>query len=140
MKKTVLILAIVLVLAFMFTLTASATEPDKVSGYFYFIYPWGPSDYCIATGAPPSGDEYIVGCVDQPEKPGLGQHGTIDLTFKTAEGNLSGTCEYNLRAYDIDGIARFVANRCNGDLTGLHMKARSFAYTIFWEGSYHFGP
>lgn len=140
MKKTVLIIAIILVLAFMFTLTASATGPEEISGFFYFVDPWGPNDYCISTGDPYVSDGFIVGCVDQPVKPGLGAHGTIDLTMQTADGELSGTCEYNLRTYDIDGIARFVANRCTGDLAGLHMKAVGWASNGLWEGTYHFAP
>ncbi len=140
MKKTVFILAIVLVLAFMFTLSASATQPEKISGDFYFVDPWGPSDYCINAVDLETGEVNISGCVDQTEKSGLGQHGTLDLTFETPDGDLFGTCKYNLRAYDIDGIARFVANRCNGDLTGLHLKGQSIAYTLFWDGSYHFSP
>jgi hypothetical protein len=135
MKKTVLILAIVLVLAFMFTMTASATKPTPISGTFYFVDPWGPNDYCVVTS-----DGFIEGCVDQPVKPGLGAHGTMDLTMQTADGELSGACKYNLRTYDIDGIARFVANRCTGDLEGFHMKGVSLAYTVLWEGSYHFAP
>jgi hypothetical protein len=55
-------------------------------------------------------------------------------------GELTGTCEYNLRTYDLDGIARFVINRCNGDLAGLHMKGVGWAANGLWEGSYHFDP
>lgn len=140
MKKIVLILAIVLVLAFMFTLTASATEPTPISGFFFFVDPYGPTDYCITTGPPYVSDGFLVGCVDQSEKPGLGEHGSIHLTMLTSGGELSGTCEFNLRAYEIDGIARFVANRCTGDLAGLHMKAVGWAANGLWEGSYHFDP
>lgn len=144
MKKTVFILAIVLVLAFMFTLSASATQPEKISGFFYFVDPGGPNDYCVATsnpsGDPYSPDGFLVGCVDQPEKPGIGEHGTLNLTMQATEGELTGTCEFNLRAYDIDGIARFVANRCTGDFAGFHMKAVGWAWNGLWEGSYHFGP
>ncbi len=140
MKKTVLILAIVLVLAFMFTLTAYATEPTKINGFFYFVPPYGENDYCITTGESYVSDGFIVGCVDQPVKPGLGAHGTIDLTMQTADGELSGTCKYNLRTYDNDGIARFVANRCTGDFAGFHLKAVGWASNGLWEGSYHFSP
>jgi len=140
MKKTVLILAIVLVLTFMFTLTASATKPTKISGFFYFIPPFGPNDYCVTTGENYVSDGFIVGCVNQPVKPGLGAHGTFDLTVRTADGELSGTCEYNLRTYDNDGIARFVTNRCTGELAGFHMKGVGWAANGLWEGSYHFGP
>ncbi|UCF29116.1 MAG: hypothetical protein JSW42_05430 [Chloroflexota bacterium] len=137
MKKPVIILAIVLVLTFMVTLTASATKPTEISGFFYFVPPYGPNDYCIATGDNYVPDGFLVGCVDQPVKPGLGAHGTIEVTL---DGELTGTCEYNLRTYDIDGIARAVFNRCDGDLAGFHVKAVGWAANGLWEGSYHFDP
>jgi len=140
MKKTILILAIVLVLTFMFTLTASATQPTPISGFFYFVDPWGPNDYCITTGENYTPDGFLVACVDQLVKPGLGAHGTMALTILTADGELSGTCAYNLRTYDIYGIARFVANRCTGDLAGFHMRGVGWAANGLWEGSYHFDP
>ena len=141
MKKTIIILAIVLVLTFMVTLTASATKPTEIRGYFYFVEPYGPNDYCLSTGevyGEPDG--FMDGCVDQPDKPGIGAHGTIDLTV---DGELSGTCEYNLRTYDIDGIARFTMNRCTGELAGLHLKGVGWGVGPLagtWEGSYHFHP
>lgn len=140
MKKTVLILAIVLVLTFVFTMTASATKPTEISGYFYFIPPYGPNDYCIKTW-----DGSMDGCVDQSASPGLAAHGIIDLTVITEDGELSGTCKYNLRTYDLDGIARIVANRCTGELAGFHMKAVGWGIPGdprfgTWEGSYHFDP
>ncbi len=131
MKKSVLILTIVLVLMFLFTITASATKPTELSGYFYDIVEGDPMTYCVTTF-----DIFLYGCVIQPYKPGLNQRGTFYLTV----GILSGTCEYNLRAYDIDGIARFVANRCTGDLAGFHMKGVGSGFTGLWEGSYHFDP
>ena len=138
MKKSVLILAIVLVLTFMVTLTASATKPTEITGYFYFVEPYGPNDYCMATGETYGvPDGFLTGCVDQPVKPGLGAHGTMEITL---DGELTGTCEYNLRTYDNDGIARFVANRCTGELAGFHMKGVGWAANGLWEGSYHFGP
>ena len=140
MKKTLTILAIVLVLTFMVTLTASATKPNEISGYFYFVFPFGENDYCVTTW-----DGSIDGCVDQPASPGLAAHGTMDLTVLTEDGELSGKCKYNLRTYDLDGIARFVANRCTEKLAGFHMKAVGWGIPDdprfgTWEGSYHFKP
>ena len=135
MKKMIVVLAIVLVLTFAITMAVSATKPEKLSGFFYFVPPYGENDYCISTGEGYESDGFLDGCVNQPEKPGIGQHGTIALTM---QGVGSGTCAFNLRAYDIDGIARFVANRCTGDLVGLQMKAVGWASNGLWEGSYHF--
>jgi hypothetical protein len=137
MKKSVLILAIVLVLTFMVTLTASATNPEKISGFFFFVPPYGENDYCISTGENYVPDGFLVGCVDQPVKPGLGAHGTMEITL---DGELTGTCKYNLRTYDNDGIARFVGNRCTGELAGFHIKGVGWAANGLWEGSYHFDP
>ena len=140
MKKTIFVLVIVLVLAFMFTLTASATQPTEIGGYFYFVPPYGENDYCITTW-----DGSMDGCVDQPASPGLAAHGTIYLTVLTEDDELSGSCEYNLRTYDLDGIARFVANRCTGELAGFHLNAVGWGIPDdprfgTWEGSYHFKP
>ena len=135
-KKFAAILVAIL-LALLVTMTASATQPTEIRGFFYFVDPFGPNDYCISTGESwgvPDG--FLVGCVDQPEKPGLGAHGTFYLTV----GELSGTCEYNLRTYEIDGIARFTANRCTGELAGFHMRGVGWAANGLWEGSYHFDP
>ena len=139
MKKSVLILAIVLVLTIMVTLTASATQPTEIRGYFDEYVtgdPTTPTVWCIHTGenyGEPDG--FMDGCVVQPVNPGLAAHGTFT---GTVDGK-SGTCEYNLRTFDLDGIARFTMNRCSGDLAGLHMKAVGWP-TGFWEGSYHFDP
>lgn len=137
MKKTTAVLFLVLVLTFIFAITASASQPESLSGFFYFVPPYGGTDYCIATGEGYIPDGFMNGCVDQTDKPGLGEHGTIDITMA---GYGTGTCEFNLRAYEIDGIARIVVNRCSGDLVGLHMQAVGWAWNGLWEGSYHFEP
>ena len=140
MRKTIFVLLILLVLSFTFTLVAFAKQPTETSGFFYFVPPFGPRDYCIATGEEYTPDGFIAGCVDQPEKPGIGVHGTIQLTIVMDGQELTGACKYNLRSYDIDGIARFVANRCTGDLAGFHMKAVGWASNALWKGTYHFKP
>jgi len=137
MKKMIVVLVIVLVLTFAISMAVSAKKPEKLSGFFYFVPPYGENDYCISTGDGYVSNGFLDGCVNQSEKPGIGQHGTIALTM---QGVGSGTCAYNLRAYDNDGIARFVANRCSGDLAGFHMKAVGWASNGLWEGSYHFDP
>jgi len=136
-KKKFAVILITILLTLLSTLTASATQPAEIRGYFYFVEPYGPNDYCITTGENYVSDGFIVGCVDQPEKPGLGAHGTFYLTL---DGKLSGSCEYNLRTYENDGTARFVTNRCTGDLVGFHMKGVGWSANGLWEGSYHFDP
>ena len=139
MKKSVLILAIVLVLTFMVTLTASATKPTEIGGYFDEFVPGDPDTptvYCLHTGEEYGvPDGFITGCVVQPYKPGLAQIGTFT---GTVDGK-SGTCDYSLRTFDLDGIARFSMNRCSGGLAGLHLKGVG-GTDGFWEGSYHFDP
>ena len=137
MKKSVVILSLVLVLMFMFTVTASATKPTHVSGWFTGLAPDGSDPYWFSFT---TADGSIVGLSDQPVKPGLAQRGTVELTFNTGSEILVGTCEYNLRTYDLDGIARIVANRCTGELSGFHMKGVGWAANGLWEGSYHFHP
>jgi hypothetical protein len=134
MKKTILILAIVLVLTIMATLTASAIKPSEMGGYFDAFVPGDeitPTVYCIH-----SGENFLTGCVVQPYNPGLAEHGT----FTGWVDGKYGTCEFNLRTFDLDGIARFVMNRCTGELAGFHMKGVGWAANGLWEGSYHFGP
>lgn len=135
MKKIVITIVVVLVLMFVFTITAFATKPAKIGGFFY--YPPGElQNYCFATGENYMPDGFLQGCVVQPEKPGLNQNGILNLTV----GGKEGVCKYNLRTYDIDGIARFVANRCTGGLKGFHMKGVGWSANGLWVGSYHFAP
>jgi len=116
-----------------------ATQPIDVHGYFDEFVPGDtetPTVYCLHTG-----DEYgvpdgvISGCVVQPVKPGLARKGT----FTGVVDGRTGTCEYSLRTFDLDGIARFSMQRCEGQLAGLHMKGVG-GTDGFWEGSYHFEP
>jgi len=139
MKKSVIVLLIVLVMALLFVMTASASQPTEISGHFYFVEPYGPNDYCVTTSENYVPDGFLDGCVEQLDTPGLGAHGTMYLTIDI-DGGLSGACKYNLRTYDNDGIALFVANRCTGELAGFHMKAVGWATNGKWEGSYHFDP
>jgi hypothetical protein len=139
MKKLISVLGITFMLASMFTMTALATKPQLVGGYFDNFIPGdenNPTVYCLHTGeiygVP---DDVLTGCVVQPYKPGLGHHGTWT---GTVDGK-SGTCEYNLRTFDLDGIARFAMNQCTGDLAGFHMQGTGWA-NGFWEGTYHFDP
>lgn len=131
MKKTVLILAIVMVLTFMLTLTASATKPEHVKGFVPlssvgddgvdFWY-----DVC---------DEYLVGHVVQPwapdDAPPKAVHGTFtagnipdawgECAYTTTE--LEGTCEITLIPVEEFGNPESkkglgVMGRCTGDLKG----------------------
>jgi len=77
-----------------------------------------PTVYCFHIGVDWTPDGFLSGCVVQPYNPGLGVHG---LFTGTVDGK-AGICEYNLRVFDLDGVARFVMNRCSGELRGLHMK------------------
>jgi len=137
MKKSLFILAIVLLLTLTITMTAFATKPINVRGYFdEFVPDVYPSTYCVHTGESwgvPDG--FLNGCVVQPYSEGLAQHGIMSLTV---DGK-SGVCLYNIRTFDLDGIARIVINRCTGDLAGFHMKAVGWTNGL-WEGTYHFAP
>ena len=138
MKKKFLILGIALMLTFIVTITAFATQPQAIAGYFDGIAELEDYEvYCFHTGEDYGvPDGFITGCVVQPYKPGIGEHGTWTGTV----GGSSGTCEYNLRSYMIDGIARFALNQCTGDLAGFHMQGTGWAATGMWEGTYHFDP
>ena len=135
MKKPVVVLLLVLVMSALFVITASATQPTNINGFFWYP-PGEDQNYCVATGENYTPDGFLMGCVIQPVKPGLNQKGVFELTV---DGKM-GFCEYNLRTYELDGIARFVANRCTGELAGFHMKGVGWAANGFWEGSYHFDP
>jgi hypothetical protein len=132
MKKLLVSLAIALLLTITISMTALATQPEKIEGIFYNFIPGNyPLTYCLTTF-----DGFFDGCVIQPYHDGLGAKGTF---IGTVDGK-SGTCEYNLRTFDIDGIARFVMNRCTGDLKGFQMQGTGWAATGSWEGYYHFDP
>ena len=120
---------------FQVSLIASATKSTKINGFFWYP-PGEDQNYCFGTGENYTLDDFLTGCVIQPVKPGLHQNGIMNLTV----GGKTGTCEYNLRSYDLDGIARFGANRCTGELAGFHMKGVGWAANGLWEGSYHFDP
>lgn len=144
MKKSVIILAIVLVLTFMLTLTASATKPEHVTGFVplgsiidgpeYFEY-----DVC---------DPWGVGHVVQPaEPPGLAIHGTFtsgnvpDCPYTT---ELSGTCKITLIPVEEFGNpeskkGRAVLGRCTGDLKGLHGTLVIHEWYNY-DAWYHFDP
>jgi hypothetical protein len=135
MKKIVISMTLALVLVLMLVVTASATQPTEIHGFFW--YPPGETEnYCLATGDGYTPDGFLIGCVDQPDKPGLDQKGVLYLTVD----GLTGACDYSLRTYAIDGIARFVSQGCTGELAGFHMKGVGWAANGLWEGSYHFDP
>jgi hypothetical protein len=135
MKKSVVVILIVLVMSVLFVITASATQPTNINGFFW--YPPGEyQNYCVATGDNYTPDGFLTGCVEQPKKPGLNQKGVLHLVVDGDEG----TCGYSLRTYDLDGIARIVTTGCTGELAGFHMKAVGWAANGLWEGSYHFDP
>lgn len=138
MKKLILTLAIVLALTFTLSITAFAAKPTTLVGYFDNWMPYAdPETYCLHTGevyGQPDG--FLTGCVVQPLVNGLGAHGT----FTGWVDGKYGICEYNLRTFEIDGVARFVMNRCTGELAGLHLQGTGSALTGMWEGDYHFDP
>jgi hypothetical protein len=133
MKKLISVLGIALMLASMFTMTALATKPAEIVGYFYNFVPGEyPSTYCLATF-----DGLVDGCVFQPYHEGLAAKGT----FTGSIDGKYGTCEYNLRTFDIDGIARFAMNRCTGDLAGFHMQGTTAGMEFgLWKGYWHVDP
>jgi len=139
MSKHTLWFLVLLLLGLILVPTAFATQPTEISGYFDEFVPGDPTTptiYCLHTGESYDvPDGFITGCVIQPYKPGLAQKGT----FTGWVDRKYGTCEYNLRTFDLDGIARFSMNRCAGDLAGFHMKGVGWT-NGFWEGSYHFDP
>ena len=116
-----------------------ATKPAEIQGYFDEFVPGDPTRptvYCLHTGenyGVPDG--FLTGCVVQPYKPGLAQIGTFTGTVDGKDGY----CEYSLRTFDLDGIARFSMNRCHGGLEGFHLNGVGWL-NGFWEGSYHFDP
>ena len=118
----------------------SATQPAEISGYFDAFVPGEgdtPTVYCLHTGESYGvPDGFLTGCVVQPVKPGLAQKGTFT---GTVDGK-AGTCEYSLRTFDLDGVARGVFGKCTGDLAGLHLVAVGWAHNGLWEGTYHFDP
>ena len=116
-----------------------ATQPAEIHGYFDDYVPGDedtPTVYCFYTvddyGVP---DGFLSGCVVQPYKPGLDQKGTFT---GTVDGR-SGSCEYSLRTFDLDGIARFSMHRCSEDLADFHLTGVGWTNGL-WEGSYHFDP
>lgn len=137
-RKLWIVILVLLALA-MLVPAVYATPPEDIHGYFDEFMPGEgdtPTVYCLHTGdtyGVPDG--FLNGCVVQPVKPGLAQIGTFT---GTVDGK-SGTCEYSLRTFDLDGIARFSMNRCFGELEGFHMKGTG-GLDGFWEGSYHFDP
>jgi hypothetical protein len=139
MFKRKLWLFIILLLVLALVPVVYATQPAEISGYFDEFVPGDPDTptvYCLHTGenyGEPDG--FITGCVVQPYKPGLAQIGTFTGTV----GEKEGFCEYSLRTFDLDGIARFSMNRCHGELAGFHMKGVGWTNGL-WEGSYHFDP
>ena len=129
MKKSVLILAIILVLTFMLTMTASAKKPEPVEGYVP-LWSWSVGEYeeydiC---------DETLVGHVVQPKAPpGKAIHGTFTsgnnpnplgdpCKFTTTD---EGTCELMLIAVEEPMVPESeegfgIVGRCTDDLEGLH--------------------
>jgi hypothetical protein len=146
MKKSAIILAIVLVLTFIVTLTASATKPEHVTGLVPLSsYNPGPEfeEYDVC-------DSWLVGHVVQPAAvPGFAIHGTFtagdipdiwgECEYTTTE--LEGTCELMLIPVEEFGNpeskkGRAVIGRCTDDLQGLHMRAVinfDFTYSAWYH-------
>ena len=132
-------LFVLVLLIFVLVPVVYATPPTEIHGYFDAFVPGDedtPTVYCLHTGDSYVPDGFLTGCVVQPVKPGLQQKGI----FTGWVDGKYGTCEYNLRTFDLDGIARAVFNKCTGDLAGLHLKAVGWASNGLWEGFYHFDP
>lgn len=135
-RKLVIILGLLFVLALV--PAVYATQPTSINGYFDDFVPGDsttPTVYCLHTGENFVADDFIDGCVVQPVKPGLAQKGV----FTGSVGDKFGSCDYSLRTFDLDGIARFSMNRCHGELRGFHLKGVGWTNGL-WEGSYHFDP
>jgi hypothetical protein len=142
MRKRILLVFILVVLVLVLVPMVFATKPTKIQGYFdNFVPGRDPQDYCMHTldtdGVP---DDFITGCVLQPETPGVAQHGTFTGFVDGAEI----TCEYNLKTFDVtnlDSVARFTMNRCTGDpeVEGFHLHGIGWLNGL-WEGSYHYHP
>ncbi len=136
MSKRKLLIFILVLLCLALVPAVYATKPAQINGYFDDFVPGDPTVYCFHTGEEYGvSDGFLDGCVVQPAKPGLGEHGTFT---GTVDGKF-GTCEYNLRTFDLDGIARFSMQRCDGELAGFHMKGVGWTNGM-WDGSYHFDP
>lgn len=146
MKKSILILAIVLVLTFMFAMAASATQPEHVTGYVPLSsYIPGPEyeEYDVC-------DPYVVGHVVQPAAaPGFAIHGTFtagnipdpNCPYTT---ELSGTCEITLIPVEEFGNpeskeGRGAGGRCTGDFQGLHSRF-VIHYDFTYDAWYHWDP
>ena len=140
MKKYILVLGIVLVLTFMITLTAYATKPISISGYFDNFVPGDPTadppiptTYCWHTGESYGNpDGFMTGCAFAYITPGLADHGV----WEGWVGGMFGTCEYLARNFK-HNISRVIVSQCSGDLEGLHFVATGSALTGLWEGTYH---
>lgn len=137
MKKTILILAIVLVLTFLVTMTASATKPAYIQGFFYVLNP--EVDFCYATGTFPVPDGFIDGCgyYITGKEGGLGD---TALWEGMVDGK-SGTCIIHVRKL-INNYSHVTVNQCTGGLAGLHLIATGDlnAFPFTWEGYYHWDP
>jgi hypothetical protein len=137
MKRNML--TVVFLLMAGFVSTVGATQPTEFHGYLDQFVPGTPDTptvYCLHTGevyGQPDG--FLTGCVVQPVKPGLARKGVFTGTVDGKEGS----CEYSLRTFELDGIARFSMHRCSGDLAGFHMIGVGWTNGL-WEGSYHFDP
>lgn len=139
MSKRKLWLVVLALLVLALVPAVQATQPAEIHGYFDQFVPGDedtPTVYCLHTGDDYVADGFLTGCVVQPTKPGLAQRGTFT---GTVDGR-SGSCEYSLRTFDLDGIARSSMHRCDGELAGFHWNAVGWADTGTWEGSYHFDP
>lgn len=135
MKKLILILGIVLTLTFIVTTSALALGTSQIGGTLERYNPGDPNYppifYLNTSGRDGLPDGFMCGCVAQPSRTAYGEHGI----FKGSVDGKFGTCEYKLRTFDADGIARFVVTNCSGDLTGLYLQGTSWPDGS-WEGTY----
>ena len=138
LRPKVLLIGLLLLAAFVLVPAVLATPPAPIHGHFYDFVPGAgdhPTVYCLQ-GFNDGGELILQGCVVQPVKPGLAQKGVFTGIVEGKEG----TCEYSLRTFDLDGIARASFNRCTGELAGLHLRAVGRPMPPTWEGTYHFDP
>ena len=134
MKKSILILVIVLLLTFLLATPVLATQPTYSQGIWTN---WDTSDplnskYDLEDGL-------WLGTIIQPVKPGQAQKAYFEGTFD----GIPGTCVFNVRTFNKKGVLSGATIKCDGQLSGLQATFRgSFeSPDPFWgyfESWHHF--
>lgn len=115
MKKTVLILVIVLMFTLMLASPVFATNPTYSQGKWTN---WDNSDllnskYDLVEGL-------WLGTINQPVKPGQAQKAYFEGTFD----GIPGTCVFNVRTFNVTGGMSGAVIKCDGELSGLRATFR----------------